>query len=177
MGNTLAQRIACRRRAFTLVEIVTSLAISSILLLALVSAVLLASKALPESAAAVDSREATAVALDVMMSELSVAKNVTVAGATDVRFTVADRTGDLADDTIEYQWSGMAGDPLQRNFNDSGWTIVSPPLKAFALVYGSRNVSGNDSLARVNAAATTSDTSARIDAGIQALNKPGVPGP
>jgi prepilin-type N-terminal cleavage/methylation domain-containing protein len=126
-------------RAFTLVEIITSLAISSILLLALVSAVLLASKALPASSAAVDSRDAATTAIDIMMSELATAKNVVSASTTDVRFTVPDRTGDGADDTIEYQWSGTPGAPLQRNFNDAAWTNVSPPLKAFALSYGKRS--------------------------------------
>jgi len=131
------------RRGFTLVEIVTSVAISSILLLALTSVVLLASKALPSNVAATDTRDGAAGALDSMLAELATAKSISVASATNIRFTIPDRTGDGADDTIEYKWSGTSGDPLQRNFNDAGWATVSPSLSSFALVYSRRSSTSN----------------------------------
>ncbi len=143
MTRGTTQRRARTTRGFTLVEIVTSVAISSVLLLALTSVVLLASKAIPANATATDARDGAAGAIDSLLAELASAKNVSVATPTSITFTVPDRTGDGVDDTIAYQWSGAPGGTLQRNFNAAGWTNVSPPLSAFALNYSKRSTTSN----------------------------------
>ena len=97
------------KRAFTLVELMVGLAMFSILALALQSAVLLASKAIPDAKSANANQLAASRVADQLTGELNFALTVSELTATAVTFTVADRNNDGVDETIRYAWSGVAG--------------------------------------------------------------------
>lgn len=107
--------------AYTLIEMVTALAIVSILMLGVASAMLVASRAVaPDTRPRATHAAAEAAARVVRELEFATAFTERTAGA--VTFTVADRTGDGSEETIRYAWSGTAGDPLTRQVN--GGTAV-----------------------------------------------------
>ena len=64
-------------------------------------------------------------------------------------FTVADRTGDSAADTIRYAWSGVAGDPLTRQINAGTAVTVAANVQSLQLSYDSRSASGQTLLTAV----------------------------
>ncbi len=106
-----------RRAGFTLAEFTLSMSITSILLVAIGSSIVLASHAIPdgddEPTVIVDSSKR----IDRMVEEIRYATSILENTATVLEFTVEDRTGDLTADTIRYVWSGTTGDPLTRTFN------------------------------------------------------------
>jgi prepilin-type N-terminal cleavage/methylation domain-containing protein len=124
-----------RRRAFTLVEMMVSIAIFAIVALALQSAVLLASKAIPDGKSANVSQLAGSRAAERLTAELTFALSVTEMTATAVTFTVADRDNDGAPETIRYAWSGVAGDPLTRQYNAGTAAGVLDDVREFSLAY------------------------------------------
>ena len=74
-----------------------------------------------------------------MTTELHQALSVTAATATSMTFT-ADLNGDGAVETVQYTWSGIAGDPLNRiSGTDTRQAVQSVSSLAFAY-YGTDNV-------------------------------------
>lgn len=127
-------RYSAGHRGFTFLELVVASAITSVLLAAIVSAIMMASKALPESSPAgamSDGIDALALITD----DLAQAKTITRATARGVKITVADRTGDGADETIEYTWSGTRGAPILREINDAGTSDLLEHADALAFTY------------------------------------------
>jgi hypothetical protein len=105
------------RRAVTLVEMVISLGITSIILCACGSAMLLATRALSISAAGPTvSTAVAAAAADQVAADLRMAVRITERTATAVTFTVPDRNEDSAPETLRYAWAGP-GSPLTRQYN------------------------------------------------------------
>jgi len=106
----------------TLVEMVAALAIVSILALGVGSAMLVASRAVdPDNRPRATHAAAQAAAR--LIRELEFATAFTERTTHAVTFTVADRDGDAAEETIRYAWSGETGDPLTRALN--GGTAVA----------------------------------------------------
>src|SRR5439155_275969 len=85
---------------FTLVEMAVSLAVVSVLMVALGSVVVIAAKALPAAAGPGEVSLAAGAALDTFTSELRYATAITEATLTSVTFTVADRNNDGNPETI-----------------------------------------------------------------------------
>ncbi|HQL53943.1 MAG TPA: prepilin-type N-terminal cleavage/methylation domain-containing protein [Phycisphaerae bacterium] len=110
-------------RSFTLVELVISMAVATILLAGLTSAVILAAQALPGKERLADKLLQQARVLDQLVGELQYALFFAERGTRAITFTVADRNGDGSPERIRYAWSGTAGDPLTRQYN--GGTVVS----------------------------------------------------
>ncbi len=102
----MAKRAVARRRALTLLELVVSMVAMTTLMGGLASALVLASRAIPDDASS------SAVALDAyyvadqMAGELFCARSLSERTATAVTFTVADRDNDAVAETIRYAWSG-----------------------------------------------------------------------
>ncbi|MDY7107001.1 MAG: type II secretion system protein [Planctomycetota bacterium] len=124
------------RTAFTLIEMIASLVIMSILLVAMGGALVISSQAVPDE----DNRttriiEASEV-VDQIASELTYAITVSEMTETAVTFTVADRDSDSVPETIRYAWSGTAGDPLTREYNGGAAVNVLEDVHAFSLTYG-----------------------------------------
>lgn len=121
------QRIAARnrRRGFTLIELVVSMSIMTILLGAMVSALLISSQALPGKNAAEEQSIAAAEALQQIERELRFATSITSLSATAITFTVADRGhGSAGPETIRYCWTGTDGASLTRSYNGGSSTTV-----------------------------------------------------
>lgn len=121
------------RRAMTLVELVVSLTIVSVLMGATGSIIVLAARAIPDGQSPTDKQVSLGVALDRMTEELGYATGVTALTSWTVEFTTADRTGDGLDETIRYEWSGTAGDPLTRSVNGAPPVTVAENVLSFAL--------------------------------------------
>jgi prepilin-type N-terminal cleavage/methylation domain-containing protein len=137
------------RRGFTILELVLSLGILAILMVAAESAVLLASRAIPNNTSVPTLSVRSRQGLDGLNSELMFAKTVTELGPRAITFTIADRTGDGAPETLRYAWSGTPGDPVTRQYQTnpalgiSAATAVPVVDKVynFALGYDRRKVS------------------------------------
>ncbi len=127
-------RVSPWRRGFTLVELAVASAISTILLLAIASAIVLASKALPESSPAMATTEGVQAA-GLLSADLAHAKSIVRASTKGIEFTVADRDGDAADERIAYDWDGHAGSPVTRSVNGSSGELVAD-ASGFALSLG-----------------------------------------
>jgi prepilin-type N-terminal cleavage/methylation domain-containing protein len=123
------------RSAFTLVELVISLAIATILLAGMTSALFLATRAMPGDARLVDQLAAETVTACDLTSELSYACHIVERGVRGVTFTVPDRNADGSPECIRYRWSGTPGDALMRQYNYGTTVAVLPDVREFALTY------------------------------------------
>ena len=130
-----------RQRAggMSLLELVLALAVMSIVIVGIGSAILLASRALPQADSPTAAVNKAAATLDQLTSELAVAMHMTERTATAVTFTVADRNGDAIPERIRYAWSGTPGDPLTRQYNAGTAATVIDDVHAFALSYDTRS--------------------------------------
>ncbi len=102
---------------FSLIELVVSLAIMSILVVAMGSAMIFAGQAMPDRDVVHEARLRADDALAQILEELSFALHFTERTATSVAFTVPDRDGDGSPEHIRYSWSGTPGDSLMRAYN------------------------------------------------------------
>lgn len=127
------------RAAFTLVELVLSLAIMSVVMLGLASALLVAGHALPDRDSAVALTMEHALVGQQLAEELACATWFITSTSTSVEFTVADRDGDHVPERIRYEWSGVVGDPLLRSYNGASPIKVLTAVGAFDLKYESRS--------------------------------------
>ena len=94
-----------------------SMVIISVLMAAMMSAILISRHGLDDGTSTAAKTIVGRQAIDEMTADLRLALSVTEATTTAVTFTVPDRTGDDVAETIRYTWSGTAGDPVIRTFN------------------------------------------------------------
>jgi len=137
-------------RGFSLLEMVTAMGITSILLLGIGSAMLLAGRAMPDAHSASAESVAGADAVEPVLTELQYAVTVTQRSARMIEFTVADRNGNGTPEVIRYEWSGTAGDPLTRKYNGGTAVTVLSNVRDFSLSYDLQTIStqipqGNES--------------------------------
>ncbi len=123
---------------FTLMEVLVSSAVMGIVLVAIGSAILVTSRALPGERNSNQSLLISARKLDFITAELAGAVTVTEWTPTAVTFTVADRTADSDGDpeTIRYAWAGEPGDPITRRQNGGEAAVFLENVEHF-------NVSGD----------------------------------
>ena len=144
-----AIRRGCPRRdsrGHTLVEMLIAASLLSVVMVGVGSAVLVASHAVPGGsyapagggAAAPAGESCDAAAL--IASELAYARQVTELSPTAVTFTVPDRDGDGAEETIRYAWDGTPGSSLRRTFNGTT-AVLAGDVRSFALSYDRETVS------------------------------------
>jgi hypothetical protein len=122
-----------RRPGYSLVELVLALGVIALLLLGAQSAILLASRALPDSNTPQARRVRAANALELIAGDLTDAVSITRAAANDIEFTVPDRNGDGQPDTIRYSTNGNAGQ-FRRTYNGQSQTLLKR-LDAFTVAY------------------------------------------
>lgn len=116
-----------------------ALAISSVLLVSVASAVVIAARALPDPKRGGQPVQAEAKALRSLLRESAYALTITERTATALTFTVADRDADGQPETIRYAWSGVAGAPLTRQYNSGAALAVASDVRQFALAYDVRS--------------------------------------
>ncbi len=129
------------RRGATLVELTAGLAITAILIGGLMSAITLASRAVPDPedplAASIDGFHAA----EQIAADLYCAQSFSNATATAVQFTVVDRDNDSTPETIRYEWSGTPGDPLRWQYNSSPEVQLVREVYEFDLAYAGKTKS------------------------------------
>lgn len=134
-----SQRQDCAVHGFTLVEMIASLAVASLLFVAIGSAVMLAAQATPED----DDLTANLMQVDRVVQdiadEMQQALYVFQRGLRTVTFVVPDRNGDGEAEVIRYNWSGNPGDPLLRQYNGATATAVLNDVQDFQLTYNTQS--------------------------------------
>ncbi|MGB9625033.1 MAG: PulJ/GspJ family protein [Phycisphaerae bacterium] len=158
-----------RRRGLTLVELVAGLTITAILLLGTLSAVTLATRAMPGRGDAVAATLDSAAALDMLASDLHYATSYMERSENAVTFQVADRNGDQLPEMIRYAWSGTPGDPLTRTCNGGQAVRILDQVQEFSLQYENK-------LVRC-ALRAGGNSSPRLVTGFLMLNQPEQTGP
>jgi hypothetical protein len=126
-------------------EVVVSTAVLSIVMVAIGSAILVASRAMPGERNVNDSALRTQQKLDFIASELCWALQVAELTSTSIEFTIPDRKGDgdsLAE-TIRYAWSGVAGDPITRQYNGGTDAVFLDSVHHAAVEYDRKVVIGD----------------------------------
>ena len=120
---------------FTLLELTVAMAILSVLLVGLGSAVMLASRAVPDGKGCNAAVLTAGAALDQIALDTRYATSVTTHTATELVLTVPDRNGDASPETIRYWWSGTPGDPLLRQLNGNTAVPIAESVQEFQLGY------------------------------------------
>lgn len=162
------------RRGFTLVEMVLSMAVMTILLGGIASAMILASRAMPDLATPLKAMADGYYVADQLAGELYAAQTIstTFRSATGVEFTVADRNNDSIAETIRYSWGG-AGQPLTRQYNNGVASAVLNNVYQFNLGYVTQVISGATKVTVVNITTRVgADATSRVDTSVQLLNQP-----
>ena len=122
-------------RAFTLAELLVSLAVMGVLMTGLASALLIVSKSAPDPDSPLTALADGAILVDQIAEELGGATWLLERTATAVTFTVADRDTDGVPERIRYAWSGKPGDALTRKYNDRTAVDVVTDVHSFDLQY------------------------------------------
>jgi hypothetical protein len=115
-------------------ELVVAITISGVLMVGLTSTLYVASRAVNLSGPPRAALDASGAESNVL-GELQYAVSFTERSNHAVEFTVADRNGDDADETIRYAWSGAAGDPLTRQYNGREPVTLVEDVQEFDLNY------------------------------------------
>jgi hypothetical protein len=122
-----------RSRAFSLIELVAAMGITTILLAAIASTVLIATNAIPQTNDAFSGPMTAARVVDQMTGELESALQVLQQTPTSITFTVPPRNGDTTPEKISYSWAGPSGAPLMRQYNSGAAVALISPVDQFSL--------------------------------------------
>ena len=126
-------------RAYSLIELTVSLAIVSILVTAIGSLIILASKAIPRDDGVFAASVGGAILVEELVDDAAFALAFNEVSNHAIEFTLADRTGDGNQETVRYEWSGTSGYPLTRSFNGSSPTIVLPDVRSLEFTATTRS--------------------------------------
>jgi type II secretory pathway pseudopilin PulG len=127
-----------RRRdggGFTLVELTVAVAVTSVIMVGIGSAMLIAGRAMPETHSPTASRIAAARAVEDMATELQYAAWVNQRSPNMIEFMTADRNADEIPEVIRYEWSGTSGAPLTRQYNGGAAVSILTDVREFGLSY------------------------------------------
>ncbi len=138
--SAIAQNLQAQRPGFTLLEMATSVAVMSILMVGMGSVILVAGKALPDAERPTSKLIRTSELAGEIVAELQEARHIAERTANAITFTVADRDGDGSPERIRYAWSGMPGDPLTRRYNSGSVVNVLENIHVFDLDYDIQSV-------------------------------------
>lgn len=151
------------RRGFTLVEMVLGLAIMSILMTGLASAIMIAGHALPNDESRAMTIVKSAEVADQLVEELRSAIWIRQHTTTIVEFTVPDRDSDGVPERIRYKWSAP-GTALIRQYNGGAEIDILEDVNEFVLVYDLKTVTEEYPGPAVECAETTlSDYTTTVD--------------
>ena len=169
------------RSGHTLLELVVSVAVSALLLGGIMSTVAVTIRATDQSLGPWQAISEGRAALDDVAGDLAYAKSFTSRLAHAVIITVADRDGDSVDETIQWAWSGVAGEPLERTCNGGAAVEMVEDVHQFDLTYAVDTVTGSTTRYFVRSVDLVlqvgSDTGARVDTAVHVFNSPEVGSP
>jgi hypothetical protein len=123
------------RCGYSLLEMVVSLSVSSLLVTGMTSSMYLAMKSNDVGIGPFRPINNASDAVLNLDRELTYATTIftSVNSAKAIEFQLPDQTGDGAAETVRYQWSGTAGDPLQRIFNNGTPEVILSGVQLFRL--------------------------------------------
>lgn len=121
------------RNAFTLIELTVSLVAGAALLGGLSAALYVAVQATKPRGS--DETLDAVRSLRTFADELEFAIRIIDRSKTSIEFVVADRTGDGVEDSIRYQWNGVAGSALTRSLNGGSDLTVAEDVQDFSIDY------------------------------------------
>lgn len=122
-----------QRNGYQLLELSLSLTTASILILGIASSIAIASKSLAIASLRQTSAHTTESAIARLRQDLAEAKPVQTRSVSSVSLLTSDRGGDGALDRVSYQWSGIAGDPLQMSIDSAPWVNMIGGVEDFQL--------------------------------------------
>ncbi len=128
-------RAAAQPGGFTLVEMVVTVAVMSVIMLGIGSAMIIAGHAVPDAGNPAAAGIAAAQVADQITTELQYATAINSYTANVIEFRVADRDGNDVPETIRYEWSGTPGDPLTRQYNSAAPVTMLDDVYEFNLAY------------------------------------------
>jgi hypothetical protein len=139
-----------RQKGLTIVELLVSIAITTVIMFAIGSSMMVATRAMPDRDTPANAVITTGEAAEQLAAELQYAISINNYSTSMIEFTMADRDGYGTPETIRYEWSGTPGDPLTRQYNGATVVEVLNAVQEFNLSYGleiiSKEVmSGNES--------------------------------
>lgn len=137
------------RRGFTLVELLLSMSVATVLMAGLASAMVLASRAIPDPQSPLSSTVTAYHLAEEIASELYTARTFTERSPTVVDFTVADRDDDNTPETIRYEWTGTPGDPLTRQYNGGSIVSIAENVHEFDLTYLTRSTTETETVTTI----------------------------
>ena len=177
-------RVRARRRAgaagarpgFSLPELTVSLAVMTVLMTGLASAILVSSRGIPQDDDARERLRATHEALSRITGDLRYSTEVKKSEAARVRIYIGDRGhGGAGAEQIEFGWSGIAGDPLQLTYNGVTRTIL-PDVHYLKFTYMTRVDPDDSTRTRVDCVMielqSSADTATRVQTSVRLLNSP-----
>jgi len=140
-ANSTAHRCLLRnlplcRRGLTLAELTVSMAITTLMLVGMGSALVIAARSVVQSEnnTAIETSDTRKV-IDQITADLNHALTFTERTSNAATFTVPDRNTDDLPETIRYAWSGVAGDPLTRQYNNDAIVTIAEDVHRFDLTY------------------------------------------
>ena len=162
------------RPGVSLVELVLSMVVMTILLAGMSSAMVLASRAVPDLETPLKAMADGYHAADGLAGELFAAQTITFRSATVVEFTVDDRAdADTNPEIIRYSWGGTAGQPLTRQYNNGTIGTVLENVYQFDLRYDTQIISGASKVTVVHITIRAgADATSRVDTSVQLPNQP-----
>jgi type II secretory pathway component PulJ len=122
-------------KAFTLIEMVMGLAMTAVLMGAMVASVAVASRSIDPSGSPAGRTVQAAGVLEQIEADLALAMSFTEQTATAATFTVPDRNGDGAPETIRYYWMGAADGRLMKQVNAGSAAVIAQDVQQFNLTY------------------------------------------
>jgi type II secretory pathway pseudopilin PulG len=156
------------RRAFTLVELVASMAGASILVAGMASTMFVALRASDPTNTPAAGMLTALTCMSDMSAELQYAQAVTESTANAITATVPDRSDPgAAPETIRYAWSGVAGQPLTRRYNNGTVVNVVPSVQSFTVEYYPSAATPEYVTVRIQA---TTSTRSVVETSINLLN-------
>lgn len=126
----------CSRRsrsAFTLAETLAALGISSVLLVASGSVIVISSRSIPRPNDAATIALTNQRAFDRLADDLRFARSIDTMSGKGLSLRIPDRDADGSDESVSYSWSGTKGEALLRSENDGGAIAIGPGLKDLSL--------------------------------------------
>ena len=123
-------------RAFTLMEMIVSVAITMILALAIGSVIMLSARVMPRAKANTVARveEAAARVLEQMAQDVSLATEVPSISKYSMTLHLPDRNSDGKPDQVAYEWDGSSGSPLRRSVDGGDPVVLVDNVGAFSLI-------------------------------------------
>lgn len=164
-------------RGYTLMELIITTPLMTLLMLGMGSAILIARNSIPDGKSTTSAPLQASAALEQLAFELSYATSISSRSATSIVFVTPDRSGGGGPETIQYQWSGVAGAPLTRIVNGSPAENVVASVQQFSLTYNAAVDPVLGSLVKTISVRliAPAGTTAPIDMAIETINQPQLP--